>query len=128
MAGWGPQGWGNGGYGLGNEGEEEEEEDGTVTQANIASRRLWVGLKYHNSIPVLERMRLVSKPTRRVWMPYADLDRLVKGERRGHVRGMRAVGEALYLTSDRGIMEVREAVERRIGGMLLCRVNGLREF
>lgn len=38
---------------------------------------------------------------------------------------MRGVGEALYLTTDRGIMEVRECVERRVGGMVLCRVNGV---
>lgn len=96
-----------------------------VTQSNIASRRLWVGLKYYNSKPVLEKMRLVSKPTRRVWMGVEDLEGLLRGQKRGYVKGMRGVGEALYLTTDRGIMEVRECVERRVGGMVLCRVNGV---
>jgi len=96
-----------------------------VTQENISSRRLWVGLKYYNSRPVLEKMRLVSKPTRRVWMPVADLEDLARGNKRGHVRGMRGVGEAMFLTTDRGIMEIRECVERKIGGMLLCRINGV---
>lgn len=105
------------------EGDESEDAMGTITQANVASRRLWVGLKYHNSRPVLEKMRLVSKPTRRVWMSMGDIAGLVRGERRGYVDGLRGIGESMFVTTDRGIMEARECVERRIGGMLLCRVN-----
>lgn len=97
----------------------------TVTQENVSSRRLWVGLKYYNSRPVLEKMKLVSKPTRRVWMSVLDLEGILKGEKRGYVKGMRGVGEAMFITTDRGIMEIRECVERKIGGMLLCRVNGV---
>ena len=100
-----------------------EVDEGVVTQENIASRRLWVGLKYWNNRPVLEKMRLVSKPTRRVWMPVLDLERLARGERRGYVKGLRGVGEAMFVSTDQGIMEIRECMERRIGGMLLCRVN-----
>lgn len=94
-----------------------------ITQENISSRRLWVGLKYYNGRPVLEKMRLVSKPTRRVWMSISDIAGLVKGERKGYVNGLRGIGESMFVTTDRGIMEARECVERRIGGMLLCRVN-----
>ena len=82
-----------------------------------------MGLKYYNSKPVLEKMRLVSKPTRRVWMPVGDIERLVRGQKRGYVDGLRGIGESMFVTTDRGIMESRECVERRIGGMLLCRVN-----
>lgn len=114
-------------WGQGDMGEELGDESGDVTepitQENISSRRLWVGLKYYNSKPVLEKMRLVSKPTRRVWMPIRDIEGLVKGERRGYVNGLRGIGESMFVTTDRGIMEARECVERRIGGMLLCRVN-----
>ena len=88
-----------------------------------SSRRLWVSLKYHLNSPVLRSMNMVSKPTRRYWLPSADLDRLCRGEQVGHVRGMRGVGESVYLTTDRGIMECREARRRRVGGMVLCRVN-----
>lgn len=95
----------------------------TITQENVSSRRLWVGMKYYNGRPVLEKMRLVSKPTRRVWASVADIAGLVKGERKGYVNGLRGIGESMFVTTDRGIMEARECVERRIGGMLLCRVN-----
>ncbi|MCJ1353616.1 MAG: hypothetical protein MMC33_003603 [Icmadophila ericetorum] len=93
-----------------------------LTQTNIASRRLWLGLKYWDNKPVLSKMNLVSKPTRRIWMGREDLEGLAKGEKRGYVYGLREVGESLFVSTDRGIMEIREAVERGVGGMLLCRV------
>ncbi|KAL8872821.1 MAG: hypothetical protein Q9174_001615 [Haloplaca sp. 1 TL-2023] len=96
-----------------------------VTQANISSRRLWVGLKYWNNEPVLHKMGMVSKPTRRVWMGFRDIDALAKGDKSGYVRGLRGIGESMYVTTDRGIMELRECAEKRTGGMLLCRVNGV---
>ncbi|KAL8654537.1 MAG: hypothetical protein Q9210_001448 [Variospora velana] len=96
-----------------------------ITQSNVSSRRLWVGLKYWNNEPVLHKMAMVSKPTRRVWLGFRDIEALARGNRSGYVKGLRGIGESMYLTTDRGIMEVREAVERKTGGMLLCRVNGV---
>lgn len=94
-----------------------------ITKANVASRRLWVGLKYWNNEPVLRGMKMVSKPTRRVWMGVPELLELTKGNQKGYVKGLRGLGESMFLTTDRGIMEIRECVERKAGGMLLCRVN-----
>lgn len=94
-----------------------------ITQSNVATRRLWVGLKYFRNEPVLHKMRLVSKPTRRMWMGVEQLEGICRGDRTGYVKGMRGVGESMYVSTDRGIMEIRECVERRTGGMLLCRVN-----
>lgn len=104
---------------------EEESDPSRVTRSNLSTRRIWVSLKYYNHNPVLLKMAMISKPTRRFWMPVRDMEELVKGERRGYVRGLRGVGEAMFATTDRGVMEVRECVERRVGGMLLCRVNGV---
>jgi ribosomal protein S8 len=100
----------------------EPADPAAVTQASIASRRLWLGLKYWHNEPVLRRMRLVSRPTRRTWMGAAHLELLVRGRKTGYVRGLTQPGECLFVTTDRGVMEARECVERRIGGMLLCRV------
>lgn len=58
-------------------------------------------------------------------MGYKDLDALSKGQRSGYVKGLRALGESMFVTTDRGIMELRECVEKKTGGMILCRVNGL---
>ena len=93
-----------------------------VTQANISSRRIWLGLKYWNNEPVLSKMSMVSKPTKRVWMNQEGLARLVKGRDYEYVKGLRDVGETLYVSTDQGILEARECVERRTGGMILCRV------
>lgn len=102
-----------------NEGGEIEK----VTQENIASRRLWLGLKYWNSEPVLESMQMVSKPTRRIWMDTEGIAKLTLGKTSGYVKGLARPGECLFVTTDQGIFESRECVERKIGGMLLCRVR-----
>ncbi|KAI9752952.1 MAG: hypothetical protein M1815_000209 [Lichina confinis] len=93
-----------------------------VTQANVASRRLWLGMKYWNNQPVLSKMSLISKPTRRTWMDIHGLGQLARGKDANYVKGMRQPGECIFLSTDRGVMELRECVERKVGGMLLCRV------
>jgi ribosomal protein S8 len=35
---------------------------------------------------------------------------------------LRQVGECIFVSTDKGIMEARECVERKIGGQVLCRV------
>ncbi|KAI9843973.1 MAG: hypothetical protein M1837_006014 [Sclerophora amabilis] len=92
-----------------------------VTQSNVASRRLWVNLKYWNNEPVLHRIGMVSRPTKRVWMDTEGLGRLVRGGDSNYVKGLRTPGECLFVSTDRGILEARECVERKVGGMLLCR-------
>ena len=89
---------------------------------NPAKRRLWLGLKYWNNEPVLKNMKLVSKPTRRIWMNSEDLGKITRTRSAAYVKGMTHPGECMFLTTDRGILEARECVERKIGGMLLCRV------
>lgn len=93
-----------------------------VTQANRASRRLWLGMKYWDGEPVLRKMRMESKPTKRIWISNDDIQKIVRGHDAAHVKGMTRVGECLFITTDKGIMEARECAERRIGGMVLCRV------
>lgn len=101
----------------------ESEAEQAVTRQNIASRRLWLGLKYWDSDPVLEKMEVVSKPTRRIHMDVSGLSMLVRGQQNGMVPGLRKPGECLFVATDRGVLEARECVERRIGGILLCRAH-----
>ena len=93
-----------------------------VTQTNIASRRLWLGLKYWNNQPVLSEMKMVSKPTRRTWMDVENLAKIIRGRDSNYVKGLTRPGECLFVTTDRGVLEARECVDRKTGGMLLCRV------
>ena len=92
-----------------------------VTQVNIASRRLWLGLKYWNNEPVLSRLSMVSKPTKRVHVDAEGLAMLTRGRDTNYVKALTRPGECLYVSTDRGIMEARECVERRVGGMILAR-------
>ncbi|KAH7327344.1 ribosomal protein S8 [Rhexocercosporidium sp. MPI-PUGE-AT-0058] len=93
-----------------------------VTQENISSRRLWLGMKYWNNEAVLSQMSMVSKPTKRVWMDVEGLGRIIRGREAGFVKGLTKPGECLFVSTDKGVLEARECVERKVGGMLLCRV------
>jgi ribosomal protein S8 len=98
------------------------EELDQVTQQNRASRRLWLGMKYWDGEPVLRKMKLLSKPTKRIWLSSNELGEIVRGKDAKFIRGLRQVGECIFVSTDKGIMEARECVERKIGGQVLCRV------
>ncbi|KAL6705848.1 hypothetical protein ACN47E_006308 [Coniothyrium glycines] len=89
---------------------------------NPAQRRLWLGLKYWQNEPVLKNMKLVSKPTRRIWLTSEDFGKITRTRESSYVKGLTHPGECMFVTTDRGILEARECVERRLGGMALCRV------
>jgi ribosomal protein S8 len=91
---------------------------------NAAKRRLWLGLKYWQNEPVLKHMKLISKPTRRIWLTSEDLGKIIRTRESSYVQGLTHPGECMFITTDRGILEARDCVERRIGGMALCRVWG----
>ncbi|KAH8682657.1 mitochondrial 37S ribosomal protein S8 [Xylariales sp. PMI_506] len=97
-----------------------------LTTANVARQRLWVGLKYSNNAPVMKQLSVISRPTRPVTAKLAHLERLARGWDDGPTRlkqrGLN-IGECMFVSTPQGIMEVREAVERKMGGLLLCRVS-----
>ena len=100
------------------------EAEGVVTQANRASRRLWLGMKYWDGLPVLRKARMLSKPTKRIWLSSNELGQLTRGREaaKGQVKPLTQVGEVVVVSTDLGVLEVRECVERRVGGMVLCRI------
>lgn len=79
-------------------------------------------MKYWNSEPVLSSMQMISKPTRRLHLDKQGISQLALGRQSGYVKGMRQPGECVFVSTDRGILEARECIERQIGGLLLCRV------
>ncbi|KAF8471713.1 ribosomal protein S8 [Kalaharituber pfeilii] len=93
-----------------------------TTQENVSTRRIWLGLKYLDNEPVMSRLNMVSKPTKRIYVGYRDLKELAMGRDANYVKGL-APGEVMVVSTDRGIMEAREAAEMLLGGQLLCRVN-----
>ncbi len=67
-------------------------------------------------------MNMVSKPKKRIWLDVESLALIVRGRRAGYVDGLTRPGECLFVSTDRGVLEARECVERKVGGMILCRV------
>ena len=81
-----------------------------VDEANVG-RKLTVTLRYQSDRDrVLQGLRRVSRPGRRVYKGAADLER---------VRG--GIGVAIVSTSD-GLLTDREARRRNVGGEVLCEV------
>ncbi|KAH6853941.1 ribosomal protein S8-like protein [Chaetomium sp. MPI-CAGE-AT-0009] len=93
-----------------------------VTTENVATRRLWVGLKYWDNQPVVRNLTPVSKPSRLVTATLPELNKVARGFPVGPIKGL-TLGETLFVSTDRGVLEVREALERRLGGLVLCRVS-----
>jgi ribosomal protein S8 len=81
-------------------------------------------LKYWDNMPVLRNATMLSKPTKRIWLTSSDFAGLTRGfaAAKGQVKPLTQVGECMAVSTDRGVMEVREAAERKVGGMVLCRV------
>lgn len=93
-----------------------------LTHANVAKSRLWIGLKYWDGKPVMQNVSPVSTPKRKVQAKLEGLERMVRGLPWKAVPGL-TLGESLFLTTDVGVLEAREAIERHRGGMLLCRAS-----
>lgn len=72
---------------------------------------LVIGLKYYNGAPVIEMMKRVSKPGRRIYRSKDTLPRVIGG-----------LGIAVVSTS-RGVMSDRQAKALGQGGEVLCVVS-----
>ncbi|KAH7321414.1 ribosomal protein S8 [Stachybotrys elegans] len=97
-----------------------------VTHANVATRRLWISLRHWDGKPVLSKLNVISKPSRLVNAELPALARLSKGLSAkvdgGVLQGLN-LGECLFVSTPRGVLEVREALAKRTGGLVLCRAS-----
>lgn len=92
--------------------------------ASDARRRLWVDLKYRSDDrPVLERMNLVSKPSRHLAMSSEELLRWVTGRRAKFVTPLRAGEIGIVDCGAKGWFEAKEAMRRKLSGEVMCRVS-----
>lgn len=93
-----------------------------VTSSNISSRRLWLGLKYVDNERVLTKCQLLSRSNRRLYLNLRQIEDMVKGRRVASIAGLN-MGECMFIGTDRGVFEARDAIRRRLGGEALCRVS-----
>lgn len=97
-----------------------------VTNANVAKMRIWLGLKYWDGQPVLSKAEVISKPRRLMNANIRELARLTRGfpakVKGGVVPGLN-LGECIFLATSLGVLEIREALSRKVGGLLVCRTS-----
>ncbi|AGO12751.1 AaceriADR283Wp [[Ashbya] aceris (nom. inval.)] len=93
-----------------------------VTPDNIATRRLWLGMKYRENKPVLSTCRLVSKPSVRIFLEVEELKKLCSGISVRLVKPLQP-GELMLVRCGDDILEINEAIAKRRGGEVLCRVK-----
>jgi len=71
---------------------------------------LVVDLKYHNGLPVIKEIKIVSKPGRRIYAKANSIPKIQNG-----------FGLAIVSTSI-GIMSDNDARMKNVGGEIICRV------
>ncbi|UKZ64873.1 mitochondrial 37S ribosomal protein uS8m [Trichoderma atroviride] len=76
-----------------------------VTNATVAQMRIWLGLKYWEGRPVLNKASVISKPSRLMTVDVQELGRLTRGfptkVKGGMVQGL-GVGECMFVSTSRG--------------------------
>jgi ribosomal protein S8 len=94
-----------------------------VTPDNISTRRLWLGLKYRNNIPVIRDISLISKPGRKVNLTSEEVKALSSGLPVRFIKPLQPAECIFVKTEDKDIIEVQEAAKRNLPGMALYRVK-----
>ncbi len=93
-----------------------------LTPENAHSRKLWVTLKYRQGEPALSEMKAVSKPSRRVFASVGELQALAAAKKTHPLLRRSVLGQLTLIDSVYGILELRDAVSKRIGGEVLATV------
>ncbi|CCH44681.1 hypothetical protein BN7_4249 [Wickerhamomyces ciferrii] len=100
-----------------------------VTPDNIASRRLWLGLKYRGTDSVIRKVSLISKPSRRIILDHDQLKLLAAGKSVREIKPLQPSELVLVKvdTTKRNfsyeILDLAEAIERGGSGEVLCRIK-----
>ncbi|KIO28543.1 hypothetical protein M407DRAFT_242975 [Tulasnella calospora MUT 4182] len=89
-------------------------------------RRIWVDLKYRDDLPVLSKAEVISKPSKRVVLTPEDVRRICSGQMASFVKPL-GMGEVAVIREGGGSKiqwyEAREALEKGVGGEILCRMR-----
>ncbi|ORX61946.1 30S ribosomal protein S8 [Hesseltinella vesiculosa] len=93
-----------------------------TTPSNVATRRLWLQLKYKENNPTLEQMTVVSKPSKKITYTVSEMKFLSAGRRAKFVSPLQP-GEIAIMNTNRGVLSIRDAIEENVGGEILCRVK-----
>ncbi|KAG0164931.1 hypothetical protein DFQ28_007290 [Apophysomyces sp. BC1034] len=93
-----------------------------TTSDNVATRRLWLNLKYKENQPVLSRLTVVSKPSKKVTFTVNEMKNIANGRRVKFIKPLQP-GEVAIINTNRGVLELQEAVKENVGGEVICRAS-----
>jgi len=79
-----------------------------------------VTLKYYENRPVLSEVRVVSKPSKRVYADIRTLKTALRGKDQYAWKGAAELGAVSILSTSKGIMSAEECIKKNIGGEVLA--------
>lgn len=85
-------------------------QEGYVDDVAVNDQSINIALKYHEGKPAIAGLKRVSKPGRRVYVGAHDIPRVQNG-----------LGICIVSTSH-GVLAGESAVERNVGGELVCEI------
>ncbi|KAJ3310725.1 hypothetical protein HDV04_004681 [Boothiomyces sp. JEL0838] len=91
-----------------------------ITPSNIASRRIWIDLKYRHGEPALQKMGVVSKPSRRIFASVEECQAIAASKSSNSLLKNQSLGQITILNTPYGIIEMKEALKKQVGGEVLC--------
>jgi small subunit ribosomal protein S8 len=91
-----------------------------ATPDNISRRRIWLDLKYRDGEPVLKKLAVISKPSRRVFATVQELKAVASLRNAGPLLKAQEVGQVTILDTPYGVIELKEALKKNVGGEVLC--------
>ncbi|KAI8369549.1 30S ribosomal protein S8 [Radiomyces spectabilis] len=93
-----------------------------TTSENVATRRLWLNLKYKDNHPALNSLAVVSKPSKKVTFTVSEMKNIASGRRSKFIKPLQP-GEIAIVNTNRGVLELQEALQKNVGGEVLCRAS-----
>lgn len=94
-----------------------------VTPDNVATRRLWLGLKYRENRPVIRDISLILTPGRRVNLTEEEVKALSSGLRVRFIKPLQPAELMFIKTESKQILEIQEAAKQNQKGLALYRVK-----
>ncbi|KAI8643511.1 30S ribosomal protein S8 [Parasitella parasitica] len=93
-----------------------------TTNENVATRRLWLNLKYKENSAVLSQLSLISRPSKKVYFTVNELKNVASGRRAQFIKPLQP-GEIAIVNTNCGVLELQEAIKKNVGGELICRAS-----
>ncbi len=92
-----------------------------VTPDNIATRNLWLSLKYRNNKPVLNHLQLISKPNLKIELTATEVKALAAGLYVRKIKPIQPAETILIKLENKQVVDLQEAAAKNLSGMALCR-------